>query len=376
MSTVSLVAGICILTPVRNIRYHKRHTSTRRGGHVSAGNDPNSATDGPPQPDVKQRMAAALAYKREKAEAAAQERMSDVSADISQISQKTGSSAKKQAADERMAAALKYAAQETKRKRKENQGKRQEMITYEEESKRRNQEVEFISKDKDYKPAVTTWGMFPRPKNISKAYGGGRTIKPGAELETKEQRDERTARLRASLKSYKNNLGIDLDPEVQAKADAAWEKGQRFMDLGSLKKAIACFDEVAEILPVRSALAGKAMLQRAICLDSQGNSKAAEIEYKKLLQHPKAEVRKAADRMLYGFEAMKNLKANTIDFQTQKNAYNEYLESFVDTWNSGYTGLSTFKDRPPERLTAVQIGLIIAMLATPLGILLALVWSK
>lgn len=26
---------------------------------------------------------------------------------------------------------------------------------------------------------VATWGMFPRPDNISKAYGGGRTIKPG-----------------------------------------------------------------------------------------------------------------------------------------------------------------------------------------------------
>ncbi|KAK3242972.1 hypothetical protein CYMTET_47359 [Cymbomonas tetramitiformis] len=321
-------------------------------------------------------MAAALAYKREKAEAAAQKPMADVPVDISQISQKSGSSAKKQAADERMAAALKYAAENTKRKREENKGKRQEMIAYEEEAKRKNQEVEFISKDKDYKPTVTTWGMFPRPKNISKAYGGGRTIEPGAELETKEQRDERTARLRESLKSYKNTLGIDLDPEVQAKADAAWEQGQKFMDLGSLKKAIACFDQVVEIMPVRSTLAGEAMLQRAICLDSQGNSEAAKVEYKKLLQHPKAEVRKAADRMLYGFEAMKTLKSDTIDFQTQKNAYNEYLESFVDTWNSGYTGLSTFKDTPPAQLTATQIGLVIAMLATPLGILMALVWSK
>jgi hypothetical protein len=26
---------------------------------------------------------------------------------------------------------------------------------------------------------VATWGVFPRPENISKTYGGGRTIKPG-----------------------------------------------------------------------------------------------------------------------------------------------------------------------------------------------------
>lgn len=38
---------------------------------------------------------------------------------------------------------------------------------------------------------VTTWGVFPRPQNISQAYGGGRNIKPGQELETPEQRAKR-----------------------------------------------------------------------------------------------------------------------------------------------------------------------------------------
>lgn len=31
-----------------------------------------------------------------------------------------------------------------------------------------------------YQPKVSTWGMFPRPNDISKAYGGGRDIKPGS----------------------------------------------------------------------------------------------------------------------------------------------------------------------------------------------------
>ena len=30
-----------------------------------------------------------------------------------------------------------------------------------------------------YRPKVATWGVFPRPANISKQYGGGRTIRPG-----------------------------------------------------------------------------------------------------------------------------------------------------------------------------------------------------
>jgi hypothetical protein len=30
-----------------------------------------------------------------------------------------------------------------------------------------------------YRPKVSTWGVFPRPQNISQAFGGGRNIKPG-----------------------------------------------------------------------------------------------------------------------------------------------------------------------------------------------------
>jgi hypothetical protein len=35
------------------------------------------------------------------------------------------------------------------------------------------------SADTAYRPKVATWGIFPRPANISRQYGGGRTFKPG-----------------------------------------------------------------------------------------------------------------------------------------------------------------------------------------------------
>ena len=43
-------------------------------------------------------------------------------------------------------------------------------------------EVEMLTRAGDYRPKVSTWGMFPRPDNISKAYGGGRTIQKGGEM--------------------------------------------------------------------------------------------------------------------------------------------------------------------------------------------------
>jgi hypothetical protein len=42
---------------------------------------------------------------------------------------------------------------------------------------------------------VATWGMFPRPPDISKAYGGGRTLKPGQELESEDDRAARARRV-------------------------------------------------------------------------------------------------------------------------------------------------------------------------------------
>jgi hypothetical protein len=57
-----------------------------------------------------------------------------------------------------------------------------------------------------YQPKVTTWGVFPRPKDISKEYGGGRDLKPGQALETKEQRAAREAAYAAALAAYKEKV--------------------------------------------------------------------------------------------------------------------------------------------------------------------------
>ena len=42
---------------------------------------------------------------------------------------------------------------------------------------------------------VATWGVFPRPPDISRAYGGGRTLKPGQELESEDDRAARARRV-------------------------------------------------------------------------------------------------------------------------------------------------------------------------------------
>lgn len=91
-----------------------------------------------------------------------------------------------------------------------------------EEWKRKNTTVEFITVDKEYKPKVATWGVFPRPKDISTTYGGGRNLQPGAPLETAEQAQARIERSKKLLQSYRNAVGLEEDPEAERQAQVRY----------------------------------------------------------------------------------------------------------------------------------------------------------
>ncbi|KAI7725254.1 hypothetical protein M8C21_014650, partial [Ambrosia artemisiifolia] len=70
-----------------------------------------------------------------------------------------------------------------------------------------------------YKPKVSTWGVFPRPNNISKTYGGGKTIRPGEVLETEESKAAKQARTRKMIAAYKKQMGLLIDPKLKAECE-------------------------------------------------------------------------------------------------------------------------------------------------------------
>lgn len=77
--------------------------------------------------------------------------------------------------------------------------------------------VPNIEDDVDlYKPKVSTWGVFGRPRDISKTYGGGRTLRPGEALESKEERAAKEARTKQLLAAHKSKIGLNIDPELKA----------------------------------------------------------------------------------------------------------------------------------------------------------------
>uniref|UniRef100_A0A7I4CAJ8 Uncharacterized protein n=1 Tax=Physcomitrium patens TaxID=3218 RepID=A0A7I4CAJ8_PHYPA len=108
-----------------------------------------------------------------------------------------------------------------------------------------------------YKPRVATWGMFPRPADISKAYGGGRNIKPGQKLETEEERIARETKTKKLLDDYKKKVGLNVSPKVKAMCEMNMKQGQNLMDRGRLGEAQAAFLSVMEEMPFPLAITRK-----------------------------------------------------------------------------------------------------------------------
>lgn len=201
-------------------------------------------------------------------------------------------------------------------------------------AKDKEEEQEKIRREKGddtlHKPKVATWGVFPRPQNISKTYGGGRNIRPGQELESEEEASERKKRIDEALNQYRKAAGLDIDPVVEDGATKLYEQGQALFDNGSIHGALEKFSEAADMVPLKSKIGGLANFQKAVCLDSLGRNDEAYPIYKSLRGHSAPGVAKNSKRMLFGFQAAKDLKVDTM----------RYNAGSVDQWR-GYFDRAT-----------------------------------
>ncbi|KAJ0037526.1 hypothetical protein Pint_23832 [Pistacia integerrima] len=180
-----------------------------------------------------------------------------------------------------------------------------------------------------YKPRVSTWGVFPRPGNISKTFGGGRTIRPGDVLETAEDRAAKDKRTRELLAAYKKKVGLNVDPKLKSECEKALKDGDSLMDSGKLKEALPYYEKVMSKMTFKSELHGLAALQWSICQDSLRRQKEARIMYEKLQSHPNAMVSKRAQQFVFSFQAMEMMKVTSSNLP-QNTGYQNYFEAFIE----------------------------------------------
>ncbi|KAI3719653.1 hypothetical protein L6452_20555 [Arctium lappa] len=185
-----------------------------------------------------------------------------------------------------------------------------------------------------YKPKVSTWGVFPRPNNISKTYGGGKTIRPGDVLETAESKAAKEARTRQMIAAYKRQIGLNIDPKLKSECEKDLKDGDSLMEIGKLKDAIPFYEKVMDKLVYQSELHGLAALQWSICKDSLNRSDEARVMYEKLQSHPNVRVSKKARQFVFSFQAMEIMKVTSSSNSPRKTGYQNYFDAFIENKNN------------------------------------------
>jgi len=87
-----------------------------------------------------------------------------------------------------------------------------------------------------YRPSRGSWGYFPRPKDISRAYGGGKEVGASVRstLEDEIRKKESEENTRELLRNYREKAGIDVQSEKDnaQEINEALAIGQRAMQVG------------------------------------------------------------------------------------------------------------------------------------------------
>lgn len=202
----------------------------------------------------------------------------------------------------------------------------------------------------EYQPKVGTWGAFPRPRNISVAYGGGKRVGAGVKAdETLKQQSIDSTKER--LRAYREKMGIEVQSEKDY-ADVIEEAlllAGRAMQRGTYGAGVSALEKVTQYCSTRSKLGGKVFLELAMAYEAEGKTDQAIGLYATLTKSPIEEIKMNADKLLYGLEAINFMRneAKLEDFSRKKAAetfidatgFREMSKNFDKVYNTAYIDL-------------------------------------
>lgn len=160
-----------------------------------------------------------------------------------------------------------------------------------------------------YKPKVSTWGMFQRPDNISRAYGGGRSIPVGGTGKVSEAQRERDARVAAKLAKYRGASAAETEREAENVdiVDAALKAAEKLCTRGRAFEATRVLRDVLPLVGKRTARGGEVRLALALACEDCGRRTEARELYGELARNVSTDIRRKAKRLAAGFADMAKL---------------------------------------------------------------------
>jgi hypothetical protein len=201
-----------------------------------------------------------------------------------------------------------------------------------------------------YQPKTGSWGAFPRPRDISKAYGGGRRVGPGYSNEAERMKSEQSTR--ELLQRYRVNAGIDVQSEKEhaAEIEEALQIANLAMQRGIYSTAVSALEKVTKYCSSNSKVGGKVFLELAMAYEAVGRTQEAIKVYTTLTKCRIEDIKFNAKRLLYGLEAMQFMRDNVGSSEfSRKRAKRTFIDTtglgdiaskFDDVYETSYIDLS------------------------------------
>lgn len=167
------------------------------------------------------------------------------------------------------------------------------------------------AKKETHAPKVSTWGVFERPADISKAYGGGRQIGVGGYQPSEEEMARKRAETEAKLKAFRKNSGADreLQDAHEEEIQAALKEARQLMRFGATQSARDELERVQEWCCATTDLGSDTLLELAMVRIAAGDDEGAKPVLVQLqARAPKSATKRAAKQMLFQETAQEFLR--------------------------------------------------------------------
>lgn len=182
-----------------------------------------------------------------------------------------------------------------------------------------------------YQPKSGSWGKFPRPKDISKTYGGGRRVGSGyTDTTVAADAAKQAQETRDKLQQYREKAGIDVQSEKDFATDIeeALILAGRAMQRGMYSTAVSALEKVTIHCSTNSKVGGKVFLELAMSYEAVGRTQEAVAVYETLSRCRIEEIKFNAKRLLYGLEAMQFMRDEVKSSEfSRKRAKNTFMDT-------------------------------------------------
>ena len=164
-----------------------------------------------------------------------------------------------------------------------------------------------------YTPKSSAWGLFQRPRDISKSFGGGRII-TRAEMDRMD--DEYATRMQSGQKAQKifiNEIARIEDENIDKIKDAV-SRSRNLMGMGNRQKAVEVLEQVQPIISWHSELGGETYLEIAMALETVDRTDEAREIYGKLVTiNWSQKTRRNALQLLQGLDITLKIRQQGMD---------------------------------------------------------------